>query len=456
MRVLIATFAFPPSNVIGAVRVGKLARYLDRSGHDVRVLTTDIVADRSLPLEIPREKVIYSDYRQRKPWAEYIARWLRRPPAAFEDSREGAPARSEASTTSLWSILRRHYLGLVHIPDMRSDWIKTALPAGKRLIKQWQPDIIFASAPPHTGLIVASRLARSFDIAWVADFRDLWVDNPYYNEPVWRKQIDTALERHTLRHVAGLVTVSPTWAEKLSQRHGKSVEVVYNGYAEEDFPPLEPRVPSGEVLTIRYMGSMYPGFRDPSPLFAAIGLLPDHLRNALKVEFFCDTGEVVLEAAAAHRVSDAVSAHRLVPYRRALELQTEADVLLLLQSSNERDEGNLPAKLFEYLYVRRPILLIGYERGVAAQLVETRGAGFVSSDPTQIRDQLQRWSDDKRAGRLNRLDPSVCEGLSRDEQYQKLEQLFGEIVRAERRHDGRQRRRDAPPDSPLSHETAAH
>jgi len=335
MRVLIVTFAFPPSNVIGAVRVGKLARYLDRSGHDVRVLTTDIVADRSLPLEIPREKVIYSDYRQRKPWAEYIARWLRRPPAAFEDSREGAPARSEASTTSLWSILRRHYLGLVHIPDMRSDWIKTALPAGKRLIKQWQPDIIFASAPPHTGLIVASRLARSFDIAWVADFRDLWVDNPYYNEPVWRKQIDTALERHTLRHVAGLVTVSPTWAEKLPQRHGKSVEVVYNGYAEEDFPPLEPRVPSGEVLTIRYMGSMYPGFRDPSPLFAAIGLLPDHLRNALKVEFFCDTGEVVLEAAAAHRVSDAVSAHRLVPYRRALELQTEADVLLLLQSSNE-------------------------------------------------------------------------------------------------------------------------
>ena len=52
-----------------------------------------------------------------------------------------------------------------------------------------------------------------------------------------------------------------------------------------------------------------------------------------------------MDAAAAHRVSDAVSAHRLVPYRRALELQTEADVLLLLQSSNERDEGNLPAKL---------------------------------------------------------------------------------------------------------------
>lgn len=83
MRVLIVTFAFPPSNVIGAVRVGKLARYLDRSGHDVRVLTTDIVADRSLPLEIPREKVIYTDYQQRKAWAEHMAGWLRRRPFGY-------------------------------------------------------------------------------------------------------------------------------------------------------------------------------------------------------------------------------------------------------------------------------------------------------------------------------------------------------------------------------------
>ena len=55
MKVLIVSFAFPPSNVIGAVRVGKLARYLDRRGHDVRVLTTDIVDDRSLPLEIAED-----------------------------------------------------------------------------------------------------------------------------------------------------------------------------------------------------------------------------------------------------------------------------------------------------------------------------------------------------------------------------------------------------------------
>jgi hypothetical protein len=65
MKVLIVSFWFPPSNVVGAIRVSKLARYLVRHGHELRVLTTDIAEDRSLPLEIPR-KYVYSKYRPRK------------------------------------------------------------------------------------------------------------------------------------------------------------------------------------------------------------------------------------------------------------------------------------------------------------------------------------------------------------------------------------------------------
>ncbi len=295
--------------------------------------------------------------------------------------------------------------------------------------------IIFASAPPNTGLIVASRLARAHKIPWVADFRDLWVDNPYYSEPGWRKPIDAILERRILRRAAGLVTVSPIWAEQLSRRHGKDVTVVYNGYAEEDFPHIAQQSalgvqrtdPEGS-LTIRYMGSIYRGFRDPSALFCAIASLPDYLRARMNVEFFSDEGDAVLDAAAAHRVGSAVTVKPRVPYRDALALQIEADVLLLLQSSDPRDEGNLPAKLFEYLYARRPILFIGYERGIAARLVIERSAGLVSNSPAKIRDQLQRWFEDKHAGRLDRLDPSVSLGLGREDQYAKLERLLEEIV----------------------------
>lgn len=429
MRVLIVSFAFPPSNVIGAVRVGKLARYLDQRGHDVRVLATDIVEDRSLPLEISRERVVYTEYRQRQHWIDRIARLLRGHAALHAGvRRDNAPAQDGAPARSLRQTFRRHYLGLIHIPDMRADWVRTAIPAGRQLIKEWKPEIIFASAPPNTGLIVAGRLARADKIPWVADFRDLWVDNPYYSEPGWRRRIDAILERRILRRAAGLVTVSPIWAEQLRRRHGKDVTVVYNGYAEEDFPPIAQRTDSGGSLTIRYMGSIYRGFRDPSALFSAIALLPDHLRACMNVEFFSDEGDAVLDTAAAHRVGSAVTVKPRVPYRDALALQIEADVLLLLQSSDPRDEGNLPAKLFEYLYARRPILFIGYERGIAARLVIERSAGLVSNSPAKIRDQLQRWFEDKHAGRLHRLDPSVSLGLGREDQYAKLERLLAEIV----------------------------
>ena len=428
MRVLIVSFAFPPSNVIGAIRVGKLARYLDQRGHDVRVLATDVVEDRSLPLEISRERVFYTEFRQRQHWIHRAARLLRGHTAFHTGVRhEDAPARVGAPPRSLRQTFRRHYLGLIHIPDMRADWVRTAIPAGRQLIREWQPDIIFASAPPNTGLMVASRLARAHNVPWVADFRDLWVDNPYYSEPGWRRRIDAILERRILRGAAGVVTVSPIWAEQLRRRHGKDVTVVYNGYAEEDFPPLARRTDPEGSLTIRYTGSIYRGFRDPSALFSAIALLPDHLRTCINVEFFSDAGDAVLDAAAAHRVESAVTVKPRVPYRHALALQMEADVLLLLQSSDPRDEGNLPAKLFEYLYARRPILLIGYERGIAARLVIERSAGLVANSPVKIRDQLQRWFEDKRAGRLDRLDPSVSLGLGRDDQYAKLERLLEEL-----------------------------
>ena len=85
MKVLIVSFAFPPSNVIGAIRVGKLARYLDGRGHDLRVLTTDIVDDRSLPLEISPGRVIL----YRLPPAQGLARAIGSPVAPQSEMPSG-------------------------------------------------------------------------------------------------------------------------------------------------------------------------------------------------------------------------------------------------------------------------------------------------------------------------------------------------------------------------------
>jgi len=429
MKVLIVTFSFPPSNTVGAIRVGKLARFLERRGYELRVLTTDVDEDRSLPLEVPKEWVLYTNYRQRRDWLGlWVGRFRSRPPTGSNG--EVSLAQDSKPRKLIWDLLRRQYHGMVSIPDQRIDWMRTAIPAGRRLIEEWKPDIIFASGPPFTGLIVAGRLSRAFGIPWLADFRDLWARSPYSSFPAWRGLIDLMVERLTLRNATALVTISPGMARQLKEIHHKEVNVVLNGYAEEDFPELPTDDHMTGPLTIRYLGSLYSGLRDPSPLFAAIGLLESGLRRQIRVEFFGESDAGVQGLAAALGVADRIFIRPRVPYRTALELQLRADVLLLLQWNDSQDEGSIPAKLFEYLYARRPILFIGYEHGIAAQLVRDRNAGLVSNHPEQIRDQLQTWIKDKQAGRFKRLDPSVSRGLSRDEQYQKLERLFGEILQS--------------------------
>jgi len=138
MKVLIVSFWFPPSNVVGAIRVGKLAHYLVRHGHELRVLTTDIVEDRSLPLEIPR-KYVYSKYRPRKDWFDLLWRYFRRRPESAAAGRAMvSPGEGRRLSNPALTWIKRHYYALIHIPDMRRDWIKAVVPAGKRLIEEWK------------------------------------------------------------------------------------------------------------------------------------------------------------------------------------------------------------------------------------------------------------------------------------------------------------------------------
>ncbi len=85
--------------------------------------------------------------------------------------------------------------------------------------------------------------------------------------------------------------------------------------------------------------------------------------------------------AAQFGITDFVETVPPVSYAESLRIQRNADVLLLLQWNNPREQGNVPAKVFEYLASMRPILGIGYEQGVPAGLIRERGAGLYSSRP---------------------------------------------------------------------------
>ena len=408
MKILFVTFWIPPTNSVGAVRTGKFAKFLLEEGHTLRVLAGPAVAPRSLPLEIP-EALITRAALPGPGWVDTLLQRLhRRAAAAPAGPAPAAPASSQEG-------LRNHYYAWRHFPDRQAGWRGPALASGRRLLREFRPDLIVASAPPYTGLLVARRLAREARLPWVAELRDPWSRNPYSVFPSWRRALDIQLERRTLRPAAALVTVSPTVTAELRRRYpGKPVQTVLNGLSQEDLAPPPHRAPS-DTLSIVYTGTIYVGRRDPSPLFAAIERLGSR-RERVLVQFYGPNASEVIPLASRFGVAQCVAVNSPVPYRQSLSIQGGADALLLLQRNDPTDEGNIPAKVFEYLGARRPIILLGYEGGIVAEMIRARGAGLTSNDPAIIAAQLERWIDLLPAG-IPPLPASAVQGLGREAQF---------------------------------------
>lgn len=438
MKILIVSWYFPPSNTMGALRVGKLAGYLLSRGHDVRVLSArDVPRPQNLRQEFPEDRVVRTRWLDVNRLPRAAAQWRRR---RSKDARAGTrPASGReagpnsdrkpqggATNASLASRLGALYANALNLPDAYVGWIPYAAAAGRRLVRSNRPELIFASGPPFTGLVVGHILARSCRLPWVAEFRDRWADDPYYPPPPWRHGLEKMLERRLARSAAALVTVSAPWAADYRQKYGKPTETIYNGFDPNDFGAPGGGAPEPDLLRIVHTGRIYPGRRDPSPLFRAIRLMNGARR--VRMAFYGAEDSQVMPLAEAHQVADLVEIHPHVPYDQSLAAQREADVLLFMQWNDPREQGNVPGKLFEYLAVRRPILGLGLEVGVPASIIRDRSAGLFSNDPGEIAAQISAWIDKKRQeGRIGPLPEAVRAGFARDEQFGRLETLLAEF-----------------------------
>ena len=415
--ILIISCFFPPYNTIGAVRVGKTAKYLIQFGHDVRVIAArDLAFAKSLPLEIAPERVCYTS------WLDVnrpVERMVGRP-----DRRPGQQVASDGSPQGLAQTLRLAYKTLLHFPDGHIGWAPFARKALHAATRDWKPDLIFASASPYTSLIVARQAARKLRVPWVAELRDLWTDNHYYVYPPWRRRLERRLEARTVRSAAGFVTVSEPLAEVLRRRFGKPTVVSLNGFDPADYPPLSAAPPTDGKLRIVYTGQIIAGKRNPAPLFQALALLGER-KAQVRVDFYGTHLEPVPPLAQRHGVEDCVHLHAPVSFHESAQLQRQADALLLLLWDDPGERGVYTGKLFEYIGAQRQILAIGPKESVAAQLICERKVGTTLSRPEEIAAQLESWLDQKAAlGALPGFDAEAARGLTREEQAQRIEEFL--------------------------------
>ena len=380
-RVLLITFCYPPTEVIGSVRPAALAKYLPQFGWETIVLTPKVKQLRSDPQVI---ETAYHDV-----FGGFKTRLgLDKGRSMHEQFR--LPVSSKPGAGFLHTRVLEIGRYLVGYPDPTRGWIPFASQAIENLGQRHERiDAIVTTSPPITVHLIGAQARKLLGCPWIADLRDLWTQNLANPNPVLNR-LQTGLEKRTLKQADALVTVSNPWAGRLQRTHAsKNVSTITNGFDPDDFAQLPKKLT--EKFTITYAGRLYQGGRNPEVLFEVLRKLVDQNvidPRLVQVRFYGQAEPWLKELVEQYRLEELVEIFGLVTRSESLQRQAESQVLLLLGWADPRETGQHSGKFFEYLGAARPILAIGGSRGVLTEALEETQAGVHALSREQVRNFL--------------------------------------------------------------------
>ncbi|WP_229202298.1 glycosyltransferase [Pseudoduganella aquatica] len=332
------------------------------------------------------------------------------------------------------------YAGFMALPDRWASWCLGAIPAGWRLIRRHRPAVIWSTYPIASAHLIGLVLRRLTGLPWVADLRDPMTDVSYPEDPRTRRVFQW-IERKTIEHCTVAVCTTPgaikTYEARFPAIPRERYRLIENAYDEENFADAErggaAAAPGahGGPLTLVHSGIIYPSERDPVPLFQALAALKRQgavsaasVRVVLRATAHDDyLGGLIAE----HGIADLVQLAPHVPYRDALAEMLNADGLLILQASNCNHQ--VPAKLYEYLRARRPILALTDSDGDTAATL--RQAGIDSIAPLDQKDaiiaMLPRFLEQVRSGTAPLASAAVIAAHSRRARTEQLALLLDQV-----------------------------
>lgn len=244
-------------------------------------------------------------------------------------------------------------------------------------------DFIIATGEPFILFKHAHVLSRKYHIPWIADFRDGWLLNHMTTQ---RKEIAIKLLRRwefffEKKYIASckfITTVDPLLASKLSALHGKKANVIYNGF-EEFLPARDDNKFKDLPLILFYSGTLYPG-HNVEILLQAIKELdttgqisPADLKiKFIGIEFFPAQYQRVIQYSP--RSAKYLETSKRLPQEEVKRLNSLADFSVVF---SERWQPVIPAKTYEYLASRRPVVVIPNDRSILSNLIIDLKAGIV-------------------------------------------------------------------------------
>lgn len=423
-RVLIITYYWPPAGGPGVQRVLKFARYLPEYGWEPVILTVENgeypARDETLLKEISTGLPVFRTG-SRDPFTLY-KKWTGR-------DREAIPVAVLAQKKpglrhSLAAFIRMNFF----IPDAKKGWIPFALREGRRIIEQYEPELIFSSSPPPTVHLIAKKLSRHSGIPWVADLRDPWSNIHYYQgrRSVLAQRLDAGLERRTLRKANAVTCVSRHFASLIDTDPNKT-HIIPNGFDESDFTECKSISKQEAPFTISYVGGLnenryYPGFFEGLRDFVREQELQHRdIRFVLAGQVQKDLLNKISVLLKDHITLD----HRgYLSHADAISLMCASDLLLLFMEKASNYKGHIPGKLFEYIRSGTYVLGIGDKEGDVSRILGEERAGQLLDPGDDHRSVLRKLYIKWKKETLKGAAPGAAEKYSRKKLAQNLSEIF--------------------------------
>lgn len=388
LRLLYVSYFYPLGGGSGSHRTARLARHFAKLGWQVTVLTGPPPPGVTPPPDLPYDVLSVASLLDR----HFSGKSEPSPDA----SPGGVPNPDTVAGPDQPSKLRVLLRQIAFVPDPQIYWIAPALAAARRAFSDGRADAVFCSGPPFSGFLLGRVLKALGWSPLALDYRDVWLDHPWWPIPRWRQGIERWLERRSLAAADLVIVNHDSMYRGLLDRHPEAADrclVVPNGFDPEELgPPVDPVWGPGETFEMVYAGTLYrPVTRShdeaeplsvqrPVAFFAALralsqrGVFGSGGVRATFVGATPGTAEAAnLEACAREQgVADLV---RVLPRREKAAVVPLLRRAHLLFNILYYTEAQVAQKVYDYLHLGIPILSLLRESEANASIVRRAGAG---------------------------------------------------------------------------------
>ncbi len=356
--VLMIAYYFPPMGLSGVQRTLKFAKFLPKYGWKPTVLTVVPTGYYAMDPSLLEE-------------AEEAGIEIVRT-SSLDPNRLFAKTRIVRMPSEPVRRLMQFFSDLFFIPDTKIGWKRKAVTVGKRLLRERSFDVIFATAPPQTDLLIGIELKRRSKLPLVLEYRDSWLQYPFKTFPTpLHRWLHARLERRVIMGCDKVIVTHRRVKEELLRRYPfqghHDVVILPQGYDQSDFDRVAGvRKSTGESLRITHAGTFYAG-RNPSTILTAIANIyreSPQLRGRFQLRFVGTVRSADEQLVRKLGLSNDVTFTGYLEHHECVKELKEADVLWFIIDNDTQS----PGKLYEYFGARKPILASAVE-GYTQQLL---------------------------------------------------------------------------------------